>query len=134
MGGLERFSVGDSPALADVLLDLVLRGIKTATCRAASDGQQTVIGKLSVVCDGQDRPGAITRTRSLARERSCDVSEDFAAREGEGDRSLAHWRREHERYFRRLNPFSETMALCCEEFVVVYVFPEIPVRDASTGA
>jgi len=121
--GLERFSFGDSPALADELLDLVLRGIKTGTCWAASDGQQTVIGKLSVVCDGRNRPRAITRTRSLVKKRYSDVDEDFAAKEGEGDRSLAHWRREHERYFRRLNQFSETMELWCEEFVVVFVFP-----------
>ncbi|NVN04661.1 ASCH domain-containing protein [Asaia spathodeae] len=122
---LERFSFGDSPALADELLDLVLRGLKTGTCWAASDGQQTRIGKLSVVCDGRDQPRAITQTRSLEKRRYCDVGEDFAAKEGEGDRSLAYWRREHERYFRRLNQFSETMELWCEEFAVVFVFPEI---------
>ncbi|MFC0502576.1 ASCH domain-containing protein [Asaia krungthepensis] len=121
---LERFSFGDNPALADELLELVLRGIKTGTCWAAIDGQQTVTGQLNVVCDGRDQPRAIIRTCSLEKRRYCDVSADFAAKEGEGDRSLAYWRREHERYFRRLNQFSETMELWCEEFVVVFVFPE----------
>jgi len=119
----DRFSFGDSPALADELLGLVIRGIKTGTCWAACDGQQTHIGKLSVVCDGRDQPRAITRTVALEKRRYCDVDEVFAAKEGEGDRSLAYWRGEHERYFRRLSQFSETMELWCEEFAVVFVLP-----------
>lgn len=121
---LERFSFGDNPVLADELLDLVLRGIKTGTCWSACDGQQSHIGKLSVVCDGRNVPRAITRTQSLDLRRFFDVGESFAAMEGEGDRSLAYWRQEHERYFRRLNQFSETMELWCEEFAVLFIFPE----------
>jgi uncharacterized protein YhfF len=36
---LESFSFGDSPELADELLELVLVGKKTATCWAASESQ-----------------------------------------------------------------------------------------------
>lgn len=43
---LETFSFGDSPELADELLDLVLLGKKTATCWAASEGDKRVaVGK-----------------------------------------------------------------------------------------
>jgi len=120
---LERFSFGDSPALADELLDLVLRGIKTGTCWAVSDGEQTYPGKLNIVCDGRDQPRAITRTVSLDRICFCDVGDDFARREGEGDRSLAYWRQEHERYFTRLGQFNTTMELWCEVFELMFVFP-----------
>src|SRR4051794_785287 len=47
--GLETFSFGDSPALADELAALVLAGTKTATCSAASDGPSTEVGKRMVV-------------------------------------------------------------------------------------
>ena len=33
--GLRSFAFGDGPALADELLDLVMQGVKTATCRSA---------------------------------------------------------------------------------------------------
>jgi uncharacterized protein YhfF len=54
----ESFAFGDSPALADELLALVLAGKKTATCWAASGGGKGVeIGKRWLVKDGQG-PGA----------------------------------------------------------------------------
>jgi uncharacterized protein YhfF len=40
---LETFSFGDNPALADELADLVLRGLKRATCWAASQGPLTAL-------------------------------------------------------------------------------------------
>src|SRR6476469_7683858 len=42
MAELESFSFGDSPELADELLELVLTGKKTATCWAASEGDKGV--------------------------------------------------------------------------------------------
>ena len=45
--------------------------------------------------------------------------------EGEGDRTLAHWRKVHEIFFRRQfekepHKFDETMPLVCQRFEVVY--------------
>ena len=42
MTDLETFAFGDSPALADELLALVLAGKKTATCWAASEGDRSL--------------------------------------------------------------------------------------------
>ena len=39
---LETFSFGDNPNLAAEHSDLVLAGIKTATCWAATEGQKQV--------------------------------------------------------------------------------------------
>jgi hypothetical protein len=67
MADLESFAFGDSPALADKLLDLVLIGKKTATCWAASEGMKGVeIGKRWIVKDGQGRARAISRQSSLS--------------------------------------------------------------------
>lgn len=120
---LDRSSFGDTAALADELLALVLSGRKTATCWSAADGQQSYPGKRSILCDGSGRPRAIVETVSLRTLPFNQVSEDFARKEGEGDLSLAYWRLEHRRFFEGIGEFSETMALWCEEFTVIHVFP-----------
>ena len=89
MAELESFSFGDSPELADELLELVLAAKKTATCWAASEGDKGVaVGKRWVVKDGQGRPSAILETVELSRRRFGDMDAAFAHDEGEGDRSL----------------------------------------------
>jgi uncharacterized protein YhfF len=53
---LEQFSAGDSPRLAQELVELVLAGKKRATCWAASEGPKTRVGKRWVVLDGSGVP------------------------------------------------------------------------------
>ena len=53
------------------------------------------------------------------------VSAGHAFKEGEGERSLAYWRRVHEDFFRNELAragleFSPSMPVVCEEFEVVY--------------
>jgi uncharacterized protein YhfF len=122
MAGLESFSFGDSPALADELLELVLIGRKTATCWAASEGGKGVeVGKRWIVNDGQGRASAVLETVELTRRRFEDVDAGFAFDEGEGDRSLAYWRRAHTNYFTRRGEFAPGMELYCERFRLVEV-------------
>ncbi len=122
MTDLDSFSFGDSPALADELLDLVLVGKKTATCWAATEGLKRVeVGKRWIVKDGRGRPRAIIETIELTRRRFLEVDAPFARDEGEGDRSLAFWRRAHAEYFTRLGQFAEDMELHCERFRLVEV-------------
>ena len=88
MTDLDSFSFGDTPALADELLELVLVGKKTATCWAASEGLKGVeVGKRWIVNDGRGRPRAIVETVELTRRRFLEVDASFARDEGEGDRS-----------------------------------------------
>ncbi len=121
---LETFSFGDNPALADELAALVLAGKKTATCWAASDGLLTEVGKRMVVLSGSGRPLAVVETVELERRRFGEVDAAFAHDEGEGDRSLAHWRSAHRAYFTRLGQFAEDMPLYCERFRVVERIPD----------
>jgi uncharacterized protein YhfF len=95
---LDRFAFGDEPVLADRLLDLVLRGMKTATCWSVEEGKQTEVGCRSVVCDGSDRPRAVLETISIEQVAFDQVNQDFAAREGEGDLSLGNWRTSHREF------------------------------------
>ena len=83
--GLESFLFGDSPELADELAALVLSGIKTATCWAASDGASTRVGKRMVVLSGSGEPMAVIETVELTQRRFSDVDAAFAYDESEGD-------------------------------------------------
>jgi uncharacterized protein YhfF len=118
MSGLERFSFGDSPAMADRLADLVVNGKKRATCWSIADGQQTEVGKRMIVLDGKGRPCVITRTVMLEQRRFCDVDLQFALDEGEGDETLDDWRAGHQAYFERNGGFSPEMMLWCERFEI----------------
>jgi uncharacterized protein YhfF len=124
---LETFSFGDNPQLADELAELVLSGRKTATCWAATQGLLTQVGKRMVMLDGAGRPRAVLETVELAQRRFLDVDAAFAHDEGEGDRTLASWRRAHEKYFSRRGQFTPDMQLWCERFRVIEVIPVQPV-------
>ncbi len=122
------WSFGDSPRLADELLALVLAGRKTATSSSAAeyeDGGEPLprVGELSILLDGAGRPRALIRTTHVDTVPFDQVSVEFAAAEGEDDRSLASWRREHVRYFRRVlgdDRFDDTMPVVCERFELLH--------------
>lgn len=123
---LERFSFGDSPEMADRLLDFVLAGAKTATCWSVLDGQQTEVGKRMVVKDGAGQPRAVLETISLEQRRFNEVTWDFARAEGEGDRDLEDWRTGHRAFFTRNGGFAPDMMLWCERFRVIEIIGEEP--------
>ena len=93
------WAFGATPGHADGLLDLVLRGIKDGTASSMWDYEATgdplpEVGELSVVLDG------------------------------EGDRTLEHWRAVHERYWREHseNPkgFAPDMPVLSERFRLLW--------------
>ena len=123
------FSFGDSLEMADALLALVIAGTKTATCGALRDFQQggeamPVVGRCDVVLDGKDRRAAVIETLKVDTKRFDEVDEAFAFDEGEGDRTLAHWREGHQAYFGRNGGFSPDMELVCERFRLVEVLDQ----------
>ncbi|MEA1619488.1 ASCH domain-containing protein [Erythrobacter sp. T5W1-R] len=122
---LPRSAFGDSPELADELLNLILAGRKRATCwSAAADAEGGQVGAQWVAEDGKGRPRAILETVEIRRIRFKEVDEDFAAAEGEGDLSLGYWRSAHQSYFERNGGFDPEMLLWCERFRLVSVLPE----------
>ena len=65
---LRSFAFGDSPALADELLDLVLKGVKTATCSTEDEPNTSTPGERWIVLDGARR--ATLRDRNHRSELS----------------------------------------------------------------
>ena len=67
----------------------------------------------------------IIRTTKVYVAPFCEITENHAFKEGEGDKSLSYWRKVHEEFFKNalerkgLN-FDEQMKVVCEEFEVLY--------------
>lgn len=123
---LRTFAFGDSPELANELLELVIRGIKTATCSTEDEPNTSRPGERWVVLDGRGEPRCVIESTEVAYRRFNEVDAAFAYEEGEGDRSLAYWRRAHRDCFGRLGRFGEDMMLMCERFRLVEVFGDLP--------
>ena len=121
---LRSFAFGDSPALADELLDLVLKGVKTATCSTEDEPNTSTQGERWIVLDGRGLPRCVIESTEVTYRRFDDVDAAFAHDEGEGDRSLAYWREAHRRYFGRQGKFSEGMMLMCERFRLVEILAD----------
>ncbi|QGQ20813.1 ASCH domain-containing protein [Cellulomonas sp. JZ18] len=125
---VDRF--GDSAALSDALLEVVLAGRKRATADlvaefAARGEPLPRIGSHWVVCDGAGRPRLVLRSTDLRIATFGAVDERFAYDEGEDDRTLDSWRREHRRYWQRTCAargavWSEDDEIVLERFAVVW--------------
>ncbi len=121
---------GDSAELAEELLALVLSGVKTATCGALwdyeYDGEEPPItGSYHILTDFGGVPRCLIQLISVELCPFKHVTADFAAAEGEGDRSLANWREGHRQFFERRaldtgNVFDRDTVLVLERFKVVY--------------
>jgi uncharacterized protein YhfF len=121
---LRSFAFGDSPDLADELLELVLKGVKTATCSTEDEPNLSKPGECWIVLDGCGQPRCVIESTEITFRPFNGVDAAFAFEEGEGDRSLAYWRSAHRRYFTRLGKFNEDMMLMCERFRLVEIFED----------
>ena len=121
------WSFGATPEQADELLALVLAGTKTATASALweFEGEPLPeVGTLGIILDGRGHPRALIETTAVATVPFDQVDEEHAHLEGEGDRSLAHWREVHERFFTEPaahdRGFTPDMPVVLERFRVVF--------------
>lgn len=126
---LPSFTFGDTPELADELLNLVLIGQKTATCGYLYYYETEGVpvpqaGDRYVILDGAGKPGCVVEMVDVSIRRFNEIDEVWAVLEGEGDLSLEHWQREHKAYFERLGVFSSQMELVCEYFKLIKVFKQ----------
>jgi uncharacterized protein YhfF len=127
---LEAFFFDDNQPSADELAALVLAGRKRATASLlwAHDAEGCPLprpGDLSIVTNFSGEALCVIETRQVDVIPFNEVSAEFAATEGEGDGSLAYWRRAHEAFFGREclrlgRPPATDMPVVCERFEVVY--------------
>ncbi|MCD2257231.1 ASCH domain-containing protein [Agrilactobacillus fermenti] len=126
----QAWAFGSGAKMADELADLVLAGKKTATASnyllyELTNEPLPQVGDLSIVLNGSQLPVCVIRTTKVYVTPFKDVTAEHAAKEGEGDRSLAYWRSAHEKFFAEElatvdQQFTDNMMVVCEEFEVVY--------------
>ena len=119
------FKFGDSEPLCNLLLNLVRKGKKTATCGALRDFESggedmPVVGRKDIALNWDDSPALVIETVEVTHQRFCDVKEGFALKEGEND-DLEGWREDHRQYFERNGGFDNEMMLVCERFKLIEV-------------
>lgn len=115
---------------ANICADLILCGEKTATSSMKywyESGLEPMpkVGSLQIVTDWYGNPTSIIQTIDVSECKFSEVSAEFAASEGEGDKSLEWWRKAHWDFFsaeceeQGLQP-SDDMVLILEKFKVVF--------------
>ena len=57
-------------------------------------------GGYDLILDSKDQPGALIQVDQVQIVPYLEVDEDHAFREGEGDRTLAYWRKAHDAFFK----------------------------------
>lgn len=118
----ERWAFGDTERQADELAKLVLDGVKTATCSNLDGEGIPQPGDLFVVVDGKNEPVCAIELTRVDMKPFDQVDEAHALAEGEGDKTLAYWRREHQRFFEEYELFSPDMTLVLMDFKVLEKF------------
>jgi len=119
---------GDSPAMMDDLLALVLSGTKQATASLArwyTPDTLPRLGDLVLITDGQGRAACVIRTTRVDIMLIHQVDAEFAYVEGEGDRSYAYWITEHRKFWSREAEregfvYSDDLDVVCERFELVW--------------
>lgn len=116
--------------VGDELARLVLAGIKTATASSLiayeTEGEEPPkAGCHSVVLFDNGEAACVIQTTRVSLVPFSEVGERHAYLEGEGDRSLAYWRKVHREAFEPDYkaagvPFDENGVCVLEEFEVVY--------------
>lgn len=115
----------------DYLAQLVIDGVKTATCSGLvfyelEDEPLPSTGDYSIILNSKDEPLAMIKTAQVSIMPMNEVPEEFAVAEGEGDRTYQYWKEAHVKFFtEELKAlglvYSEDMMLVCERFMLVDV-------------
>lgn len=126
----EAWAFGDSAEMANELGNLVMEGTKTGTSSLFywyDQGEEVMpsVGSHVVILDGEEEAMGIIKLVDVTIMPFNEVPETFAYLEGEGDRSLAYWRKVHTAFFENESvelglEFNEDILVVCEKFEVVY--------------
>ena len=126
----ETWHFGDNEQLANELAALVCSGVKIATSSLLWEDQANgealpTAGTLAIVTTWDGTPCCIIELTEITVQPFNAVDEAFAFDYGEGERSLAWWRRALWNYYGRVcatigRTQSESMPLVCQRFRRVF--------------
>ncbi len=121
------WAFGGTRSHATSLLELVLAGTKTGTSSSlwdfeADEDPLPQEGEVNIIVDADGVPQAVIQTTQVSVVPFHQVDESHAESEGEGDRSLRHWRAVHQAFWDEFSDtgFAPDMPVVCEQFRVIY--------------
>ncbi|MFS4466431.1 ASCH domain-containing protein [Maribacter sp. 2210JD10-5] len=120
----------DNQKDADECAKLVKNEIKKATSHSLLGLQYRneslpKIGDFLIVTDWEGKAQCVVRTTAVKLKPFFSIDAEYAKLEGEGDKSLDHWKKVHWDYYtRELEAFErvprESMIIVCQEFEKVF--------------
>jgi len=120
----------DNETDANTCVNLVKKGIKKATSDSLLGIQYRVeklpkIGDFAIITDWEGEAQCIIEITKVTLKPFFSITEEYAQLEGEGDKSLAHWKETHWNYYtRELKEFErvprESMIIVCQTFEKVF--------------
>lgn len=116
---------------ANECAELVVKGVKRATATSLwwfekNNEPLPKVGDQYVVTDWSGNAKAVIEATKIEMVPYNEISADFAEIEGEGDKSLAYWKKVHKDFYTREmkafnKSFDENMIIVCEQFKTVYL-------------
>ena len=90
--------------------ELIYNGFKTACCsfKHLYEKESEPLpkeGNVHIVTNWPGEPGSIIETTYVQECKFRDVGKEFAAAEGEGDKSLTYWRQVHWDFFKSMSTY-----------------------------
>ncbi len=120
---VSRYAFGYEEEMQDRLAQLVLKGDKRATtslyCLYDLENERLPqVGDINIILDSREEEICVTVNTAVYRKPFKDITEEYAFREGEGDKSLKYWKDGHAAFFMEEmeGKFTEDMEVVCEEF------------------
>ncbi|WOO98704.1 ASCH domain-containing protein [Micrococcus terreus] len=133
MTKLPREEFASAGPLRDALVAAILDGTKTSTTSLhadyASEGETLPqAGDRGAVVDSEDQVVAVIETTAVDVVRLAEVPLEHARAEGEGHRTVAEWRRDHERFWAECG-----VAVDDDTLVVLQAFRVVEILQGDTA-
>jgi len=126
----ESFYFCDNEKDANDCAKLVVKNIKQATAPSLwsfkiNNEKLPKKRHLNIITNWNKVPQAIILTTKIELIKFSEITAKFAQREGEGEKSLAYWKKVHKAYYKRemqgyKENFSEDMIIVCQYFNTIY--------------
>ena len=117
---INNWHLGDNKETADELFELVIRGEKTATSYLYTDDQNEL--GFSILTNWDESKKALLLTNKVYVIPFDKVTRQHAFKEGEGDKSLKHWKEIHKNFFNLDKiEFNKNSKIICEEFELIKI-------------
>lgn len=108
----------------DKLIELVLNGTKKATTSLLNDYKEKEEipkpGDLGILIFNNEKKACVTKVTKVSILEFRNMTDELAFIEGEQDKTLSYYRKEHIKIFKNIDPsFNESSKIVFEEFEVL---------------